>query len=153
MKELKVSLAVTTLPPGYTCDGEDISPPLQVKGIDNTISKSLALIVDDPDAPGGQGFIHWLMWNMELVSIVPEAIPKEAVITFPISAVQGINSFRKTGYSGPCPPRGQDHRYYFKVYGIDIFFDIPPGSGKEALVKAMHGHVVQYGEVMVRYGH
>jgi Raf kinase inhibitor-like YbhB/YbcL family protein len=153
MKELKVSLSVKTFPPGYTCDGDDISPPLQVKGIDNTISKSLALILDDPDAPGGQGFIHWLMWNMELVSVVPESIPMKPLVTFPINAVQGMNSFRRIGYSGPCPPRGHDHRYYFKVYGLDTLLDIPPGSGKESLIKAMQGHVVQYGEAMARYGH
>jgi Raf kinase inhibitor-like YbhB/YbcL family protein len=153
MKELKVSLSVNTFPPGYTCDGEDISPPLQVKGIDAAISKSLALILDDPDASGGQGFIHWLMWNMELVSVVPESIPREPVVTSPIRTTQGINSFRRIGYSGPCPPRGQDHRYYFKVYGLDTLLDIPPGSGKETLLKAMQGHVVQYGEAMARYGH
>ena len=153
MKELKVSLPVTVFPPGYTCDGEDISPPVRVNGIDNSVSKSMALIVDDPDAPGGNGFVHWLMWNMELVSVIPEKIPKDPLVTFPISAVQGTNSFRKIGYSGPCPPRGQEHRYFFKVYGLDIMLALAPGSGKEQLVQAMRGHVVQYGEAMARYGH
>ena len=153
MKELKVSLSVTLFPPGYTCDGEDISPPVMVKGIDNTISKSLALILDDPDAPGGKGFVHWLIWNMELVSIIPEKIPKDPVISFPISAVQGTNSFRRIGYSGPCPPRGQEHRYFFKVYGLDGMLDLPPGSGKESLISSMQGHVVQYGEAMALFGH
>jgi Raf kinase inhibitor-like YbhB/YbcL family protein len=153
MKELKVSLPVTVFPPGYTCDGEDISPPVMVNGIDNSISKSLALIVVDPDAPGGKGFVHWLMWNMELVSVIPEKIPKDPVVTFPIGAVQGTNSFGKIGYSGPCPPRGQEHRYFFKVYALDILTGLPSGSGKPSLVQAMHGHVVQYGEAMARYGH
>jgi Raf kinase inhibitor-like YbhB/YbcL family protein len=153
MKELKVSLTVTVFPPGYTCDGEDISPPVKVNGIDNSVSKSMVLILDDPDSPGGNGFTHWLMWNMELVSVIPEKIPKDPLVTFPISAVQGTNSFRKVGYSGPCPPRGHEHRYFFKVYGLDTLLDLAPGSGKERLVQAMQGHVVQYGEAMVRYGH
>ena len=153
MKELKVTLPVTVFPPGYTCDGEDISPPVRVNGIDNEVSKCLALIVDDPDAPGGKGFVHWLMWDMELVSVIPEKIPRDPVVTFPISAVQGTNSFRKIGYSGPCPPRGQEHRYFFKVYGLDILTGLAPGSGKERLVQAMQGHVVQYGEAMARFGH
>jgi Raf kinase inhibitor-like YbhB/YbcL family protein len=153
MEELKVSLTVTMFPPAYTCDGEDISPPVMVKGVDNTVSKSLALIMDDPDAPGGKGFVHWVMWNMELVSVIPEKVPKDPVITFPISAVQGANSFRRTGYSGPCPPGGQEHRYFFKIYGLDTLLNLPPGSDKNSLVRAMQGHVVQYGEAMARYFH
>ncbi len=153
MKELKVSLPVTIFPPGYTCDGDDISPPVMVKGIDNSVSKTLAIIVDDPDAPSGKGFVHWLMWDMELVSVIPEKIPNDPVVTFPISAVQGMNGFGKIGYSGPCPPRGQEHRYFFKVYGLDTKIGLPPGSGKQQLVQAMQGHVVQYGEAMARYGH
>jgi len=106
MKELKIKLSVQILPFACTCDGEDKSPPLEIHGIDNPISKSLALVINDPDAPGGKGFVHWIMWNMELVSILPEDIPKEPAITFPISALQGLNNFGRIGYSGPCPPPG-----------------------------------------------
>ena len=152
MKELNVILPVHVLPAAYTWDGENKSPPLEVHGIDNTISRSLAMIVNDPDAPGGHGFIHWIIWNMELVSVVPEDIPKDPVVTFPISAVQGTNSAGKTGYRGPCPPSGSTHRYEFKVYGMDTFLDIPQGSEKEVLVRAMQGHVVQFGETKAQYG-
>ena len=73
--------------------------------------------MNDPDAPGGKGFTHWIMWNMELVSILPEDIPKAPAIKFPVSASQGRNNFGTSGYSGPCPPHGQTHRYDIKVYG------------------------------------
>ena len=152
MKELKVIISVHTLPAAYTCDGENKSPPLEIHGIDNFVSKSLALVMNDPDAPGGRGFTHWIMWNMELVSVLPEDIPKAPEIKFPISAFQGRNNFGTTGYSGPCPPHGQTHRYDFKVYGLDTILDLVSGSGKDELIKAMAGHVVQYGEVSVRYG-
>jgi Raf kinase inhibitor-like YbhB/YbcL family protein len=152
MKELKVTLSVCVLPPAYTCDGEDKSPPLEIHGIENSVSKSLALIMSDPDAPGGKGFVHWLMWNMELVSVLPESIPKAPEIRFPISALQGRNTFGQIGYSGPCPPAGQTHRYDFKVYGLDTILALPAGSGKDDLLKAMAGHVVQYGETSVQYG-
>lgn len=152
MKELKIIVSVHTLPPAYTCDGEDKSPPLEIHGIDNSVSKSLALIMNDPDAPGGKGFVHWLMWNMELVSVLPEDIPKETAITFPIGALQGMNHFGRIGYSGPCPPPGKTHRYDFKVYGLDIILSLAPGSGKDEVIKALAGHVVQYGEASVQYG-
>jgi Raf kinase inhibitor-like YbhB/YbcL family protein len=106
----------------------------------------------DRDAPGGNGFVHWVMWNMELVSILPEKLPKTPAVAFPISALQGMNSFGRIGYSGPCPPTGQTHRYYFKVYGIDSILTQAAGSGKDELVRIMPGHVVQYGETFVQYG-
>lgn len=140
------------LPPAYTCDGEDRSPPLEIHGIDNNLSKTLALLMIDRDAPGGKGFVHWLIWNMELVSVLPEHIPKTGSVTFPISALQGMNNYGRIGYSGPCPPAGQLHRYDFKVYGLDTILTLAPGSGKEDLVRAMSGHVVQYGEASVQYG-
>jgi Raf kinase inhibitor-like YbhB/YbcL family protein len=152
MKELKVIISVHMLPPAYTCDGEDKSPPLEIHGIDNSVSKSLAIVMNDPDAPGGQGFVHWIMWNMELVSVLPEDIPKGPVVTFPISALQGTNNFGRVGYSGPCPPPGQTHRYDFKVYGLDTILNLASGSGNDELVKAMAGHVVQYGGASVQYG-
>jgi Raf kinase inhibitor-like YbhB/YbcL family protein len=152
MKELKVIVSVSMLPSAYTCDGENKSPPLEIHGIDNSVSKSLALIMNDPDAPAGGGFTHWIMWNMELVSILPEDIPKAPAIKFPISAFQGKNNFGTIGYSGPCPPTGQTHRYDFKVYGLDTILTLVPGSAKGEFIQAMAGHVVQYGEASVRYG-
>ncbi len=152
MEELKVKISVKVLPGDYTCDGQDISPEIDVGGVNVKIAKSLAIIVNDPDAPGGGGFVHWIAWNMELVRMIPEKIPKTPVVTFPIRAVQGKNNFGEIGYNGPCPPRGQTHRFFFKVYALDTDLPLAAGATKEQLVKAMEGHVVQYGETYVTYG-
>jgi hypothetical protein len=152
METLNVSISVRSLPPAYTCDGEDKSPEIEVGGVNVQHSKCLAIICNDPDAPGGGGFVHWLAWNVELAKLIPEKIPKTLTVTFPITAVQGANSFGTIGYSGPCPPHGQTHRYFFKVYGLDAMLDLAPGATKEELLQAMGGHVVQYGETYVTYG-
>jgi Raf kinase inhibitor-like YbhB/YbcL family protein len=89
---------------------------------------------------------------MELVKMIPEKIPKTKEVSFPITAVQGKNSFRKIGYNGPCPPTGQTHRYFFKVYGLDALLSLPGGSTKDELNRAMQGHIVQFGETFVTYG-
>jgi hypothetical protein len=152
VEELKVKISVKILPSDYTCDGEDKSPEMDVGGVNTQISRSLAIIVNDPDAPGGGGFIHWIAWNMELVRLIPENIPKTPEVSFPMKMIQGKNSFGKIGYWGPCPPRGQTHRYFFKVYGIDTTLSLAPGATKEQFVKAMEGHIVQYGETYATYG-
>ncbi len=152
MEELKVKISVKILPSDYTCDGEDISPEIDVGNVNTKNTRSLAIIVNDPDAPGGGGFVHWIAWNMELVRMIPEKIPRGPVVSFPLKAVQGKNSFGKIGYNGPCPPHGQTHRYFFKVYGLDTELSLKAGSTKDQLVKAMEGHVVQYGETFVTYG-
>lgn len=152
MEELRVSISVKVLPDDYTCDGEDKSPQIGVAGVNTEITKSLAILMNDPDAPGGGGFVHWIAWNIELVRMIPEKIPKTPEVTFPISAVQGKNSFGKIGYNGPCPPPGQTHRYFFKLYGLDTLLSLPAGSTRDQLVKAMQGHVVQYGETFASYG-
>ena len=152
MEQLNVKISAKILPSDYTCDGKDISPQISVGDVNPALSKSLAIIVNDPDAPGGGGFAHWIAWNMELVRMIPEKIPKTPVVTFPIRAVQGKNNFGKIGYNGPCPPHGQTHRFFFKVYALDTDLPLAPGATKEQLVKAMEGHVVQYGETYVTYG-
>ncbi|NYT04862.1 MAG: YbhB/YbcL family Raf kinase inhibitor-like protein [Methanomicrobiales archaeon] len=149
MQRLGVTLTVEKLPWNYTCDGEDISPEIGISGVE---APRLALIMLDANSPGGGGFVHWLMWNIESVSIVPENIPKEPIVTFPVSAVQGTNGFGRIGYAGPCPPPGENHRYDIKLYGLDRELDLPPGSRREALFAAMNGHVIQFGETHVRYG-
>ncbi|PKL58546.1 MAG: YbhB/YbcL family Raf kinase inhibitor-like protein, partial [Methanomicrobiales archaeon HGW-Methanomicrobiales-5] len=93
MEALKVKISVKILPNNYTCDGDDISPQFDVGGVNTAISKSLAIIVNDPDATGGGGFVHWIAWNVELVKMIPESIPKTPEVTFPITALQGKNSF------------------------------------------------------------
>ena len=152
MESLSIRISVRNLPSAYTCDGEDKSPEIEVGGVNVGRSKCLAIICTDPDAPGGGGFIHWLGWNIELVKFIPEKIPKDPEVTFPIRAVQGTNSFGTIGYSGPCPPPGQTHRYFFKIYGLDSEIDLAPGATKEQMVQAMGGHVVQFGETFVTYG-
>lgn len=152
MEALRVKISVKILPNDYTCDGEDISPEIDVGDVNTAISKSLAILVNDPDAAGGGGFVHWIAWNVELVKMIPEKIPNTPEVTFPIKATQGTNSFGNIGYNGPCPPHGQTHRYFFKVYGLDSLLSLPAGSTKDQLVKAMEGHVVQYGEAFVTYG-
>jgi Raf kinase inhibitor-like YbhB/YbcL family protein len=152
MEPLTIKINVKILPNDYTCDGEDKSPQITVGGVNVQISRTLAIIVTDENPRDGQGFIHWLAWNIELVKMIPEAIPKTPQVTFPLSAVQGTNSFGKIGYNGPCPPAGQTHRYSFKVYGLDTELSLPAGAGKEQLVPAMQGHVVQFGETSVTYG-
>jgi Raf kinase inhibitor-like YbhB/YbcL family protein len=152
VEELKVKISVKVLPNDYTCDGEDRSPEITVSGVNTEIAKCLAIIVNDPDAPGGGGFVHWIAWNIELVRLIPEKIPKTPQVTFPLKAVQGKNSFGKIGYNGPCPPHGQTHRYFFKVYGLDAELSLPAGVTKDELAAAMRGHVVQYGETYVTYG-
>ena len=97
MEPLNIKISVRNLPSAYTCDGEDKSPEIDVGGVNVEHSKCLAIICNDPDAPGGGGFIHWLAWNIELVKLIPEKIPKDPVITFPVQAVQGTNSFGKSG--------------------------------------------------------
>lgn len=152
MEPLKISINTKVLPNDYTCDGEDKSPQIGVGDVNTDISKCLAVMVTDMNSPGGGGFIHWIVWNIELVKMIPEAIQKTPEVTFPLTAVQGTNGFGKIGYSGPCPPPGQTHRYSFKVYGLDTLLDLPAGAGKELFLKAMQGHVVQYGETFVTYG-
>ena len=152
MEELNVKISVKVLPNDYTCDGEDRSPEIAVGGVNTGVSKCLAIIVNDPDATGGGGFVHWIAWNVELVKLIPEKIPKTPTVTFPLKAVQGKNSFGKIGYNGPCPPHGQTHRYFFKLYGLDTELLLPAGATKDELTAAMQGHVVQYGETYVTYG-
>lgn len=152
MKPLTVRISVKNLPPRYTCDGGDISPPLEVDGIEENGIVSLAIMMTDADAPGGGTTPHWLIWNMDVVSIVPEDIPKDLVVSFPVNAVQGKNAMGGLGYSGPCPPNGQSHRYEIKVYGLDTRLDLAPGAEQGELVKAMQGHVTQFGMTSIIYG-
>ena len=127
------------IPKKYTCEGEDINPPLEIKGIPEK-TKTLAIIVEDPDAPNGT-FDHWLVWNIA---------PNEPIAENHIPGISGRNSFGKTGYGGPCPPSGS-HRYYFKIYALDINLDLLAGSDKKALQKAMQNHVLASGELMAHY--
>jgi Raf kinase inhibitor-like YbhB/YbcL family protein len=128
------------IPSKFTCDGSDTSPPLQITGIPSE-AKSLVLIADDPDAPGGL-FTHWLVWNIppQTNSIAEGSAPK---------GVHGTNDFGKSGYKGPCPPTGT-HRYSFKVFALDHELDLRGGAKRSQLDAAMKGHVVAQGELVGR---
>jgi Raf kinase inhibitor-like YbhB/YbcL family protein len=130
------------IPSKYTCDGADINPPLMIENVPTT-AKSLALIVDDPDAPAGT-WVHWVMWNIN-----PSTNDiKENLV--PPGAEQGMNDFRKRSYGGPCPPSGT-HHYFFKLYALDLTMTLSPNTGKASLEKAMKGHIVAQSELIGLY--
>jgi len=135
------------IPKRYTCDGEDISPPLAWVGVPEG-TKSLALICDDPDAPMGT-WVHWVLFDIPArTKELSDNIPPEKIIEN--GAKHGMNDFRRFGYGGPCPPGGT-HRYYFKLYALDTEINLDSGITKEQLLKAMEGHILAEGQLMGRY--
>ena len=130
------------IPSIYTCDGENVNPPLEFIDVPNN-AKSLVLIVDDPDAPMGT-FVHWVLFN---VSPKSKGIKENSN---PDSAIQGLNSANKTGYMGPCPP-SNTHRYFFKLYALDITLDVPRNATREMLEKTMQGHIIDKAELIGLY--
>ena len=129
------------IPSLYTCQGGDINPALKIESIPPG-TKSLALIMDDPDAPMGT-WVHWVMWNIPRI----DAIKEDSV---PTGAVQGLNSWPKNSYGGPCPPSGP-HRYFFKLYALNTTLDLPGNAGKQDLEKAMQGHILDKAELIGLY--
>jgi len=135
------------IPKKYTCDGENISPPLEWTGVPDG-TKSLALICDDPDAPVGT-WVHWVLFNIPTATNeLSGNIPSKKILEN--SAKHGINDFRKLGYGGPCPPGGT-HRYYFKIYALDTEINLNSGISKAQLLEAMEGHILAEGQLMGRY--
>ncbi len=135
------------MPAKYTCDGNDISPPLKWQNAPSE-TKSFAIISDDPDAPMGT-WVHWVIWNIpadkqELAEDIPKA--KE----LPDGSMQGLNSSKRIGYMGPCPPSGI-HRYFFKLYALDTMLNLPGNITKEKLLSAMNGHIIGEGSIMAVY--
>ena len=131
------------IPKQYTCDGNDISPPLTWSGAPQE-TKSIALICDDPDAPMGT-WVHWVLYNIPPSTVdLPEGVTGVGL--------DGRNDFRRNGYGGPCPPKGSTHRYYFKLYALDILVELKPGATKGDLEKAMSGHILAQGQLMGKYG-
>jgi len=136
------------VPAKYTCDGENVSPPLQWSGVPGA-AKSLALIADDPDAPAGT-WVHWVLYGLPpTVTELPEKVP--ATDSLANGAKQGINDFQRLGYGGPCPPAGGPHRYFFKLYALDTEIPLPPRAAKKDLVGAMEGHILAQGQLMGKY--
>lgn len=135
------------IPGKYTCNGEDVSPPLAWEGTPNG-TRGLALIVDDPDAPG-KTWVHWVLFNVPPgTTRLDEAVPTNDRLSN--GAAQGQNDFGKSGYGGPCPPKGS-HRYFFRLYALDRSLDLPSPVTKKDLLKAMQGHVLARGELMGTY--
>jgi len=127
------------IPAKYTCDGDDVNPPLSVDGIPEG-TQSLVLIVDDPDAPMGT-WDHWVVWNIPPVKKIEEnSVP----------GTEGLNDFGRHSYGGPCPPSGT-HRYFFKVYALDTKLDLDANSRKKNLERAMQGHILAKGEIIGLY--
>ncbi len=138
-----------TIPAEYTCDGDDVSPSLSWEGTPASV-KSITLIMDDPDAPG-RTFVHWVLFNIPASTKgLPKGIPKNK--TLGDGSRQGITDFGGVGYGGPCPPPGKPHRYYFKIYALDTVLNLPPGSSKADVEKAMAGHILAKGELVGKYG-
>ena len=135
------------MPPKYTCDGDNVSPPLKWEGVPEK-AKTLALIADDPDAPSGT-WTHWVLFNLSAsAKELAENIPPEKQ---PASvATHGTNDFKKIGYGGPCPPSGT-HRYFFKIYALDAELALDAGATKDELLKAMDGHVLAEGQLVGKY--
>jgi Raf kinase inhibitor-like YbhB/YbcL family protein len=135
------------IPAVYTCNGKNISPPLEWADSPSG-TQGLALIVDDPDAPGGT-WTHWVIYNLPASKIsLDEGIhPLERL---PDGSLNGKNSWGKLGYGGPCPPSGT-HRYFFKLYALDHPLSLSPGASAAQLVKAMQGHILATAELMGTY--
>lgn len=151
-KEMKKMSSVTvsspafshngSIPARFTCDGQDINPPLQFGNVPQG-AKSLALIVDDPDAPAGT-WVHWVAWN------IPPGLGEMKEGSVPGEVRQGLNSWKRNSYGGPCPPSGT-HRYFFKLYALDSTMELPLSTTKASLEKAMKGHVLGSGELVGTY--
>ena len=139
------------IPVRYTCDGQDISPPLAWSGVPAG-TKSLVLIVDDPDAPDPEAprmvWVHWLLYNIPVNSTgLPEAVLPQ---NLPKGTLEGTNDWKRTGYGGPCPPIGR-HRYYHKLYALDAVLPDLGKPTKAKLEKAIQGHVLAKAEVIGTY--
>ena len=130
------------IPGVYTCDDQNISPPLTWTGVP-TDAVSLALIMDDPDAPSGT-WVHWVLYNLPADT---ESLEKGIAGL----GTDGKNDFNHSGYGGPCPPRGSSHRYYIKLYALDTQLDLKPNATKAQLESVMRGHILAQGQLMGRY--
>ena len=130
----------------FTCEGEDISPALIWSGVPED-AKSLALILDDPDAPRG-GWVHWVLYNLPTTTT---GLPQSCkAADLPEGTLEGLNDWRRTGYGGPCPPKGR-HRYYFTLYALDCLLPDLKRPTKGQLERAMDGHVLGKSELMGTY--
>lgn len=131
------------IPSEFTCDGTDANPSLAFHGVPDG-ARSLVLIVDDPDAPGGT-WTHWTLWN------IPPSMKEIAEDSVPRGASEGMTDSGRSGWGGPCPP-DREHRYFFRLFALDVSLDLRPGTPVGALRSAMEGHVLAEASLMGRYG-
>lgn len=149
----KMSLSSTAfkdgqpIPTDYTCDGKNISPQLNWTGAPAE-TQSLALIVDDPDAPSGV-WTHWILFN--LPTDTSELAENYVKSSFASTVKQGTNDFKKPGYGGPCPPAGKAHRYFFRIYALDATLNLPANAARKEIDAAMARHVLAVGQLMGTY--
>lgn len=130
------------IPTKYTCDGQDSRPPLSIRGVPEG-TQSLAIIMYDPDAPGGT-FVHWLAWNIPPeIREIPEGV-------LPVDIIEGTTSFRSVGYQGPCPPSGT-HRYIWRLYALRKILTLESNTTREQLETAINTYVITQTELMARY--
>lgn len=135
------------IPARYTCDGENVSPPLRWDDVPEK-AEALALIVDDPDAPA-KVWVHWVLYDIppEVGELPEDVAPGQ---TLEGGAAHGVNDFEQLGWGGPCPPSGT-HRYRFTLYALDAELSLPPGATKEEVLKAMEGHVLDQQQLTGHY--
>jgi Raf kinase inhibitor-like YbhB/YbcL family protein len=140
------------IPVQFTGDGKDVSPQLSWSGVPDGTAE-LALIMDDPDAPTPEPWVHWVIYKIPAdTKTLPENVAKTETLTTPAGAMQGKNSWDKIGYGGPAPPPGHGtHHYYFKLYALDRALSVAPGLTKNQLLSAMKGHILAEGELMGTY--
>jgi len=157
-KEVEMTLSLSSaafkegdkIPVKYTCDGQDISPPLAWDEPPQK-TQAITLIVDDPDAPSGV-FTHWVLFNIPAnVRQLREGVPPQEQLQN--GALQGKNDFGRIGYGGPCPPRGAAHRYRFTIYALDKPLDSKAGASKKQVLDAMKGHILAQGQLTGTYQH
>lgn len=139
-----------TIPRRFARDGEDVSPPLTWSGLPDE-TEALALVVEDPDAPRGT-FTHWLLWDIPITSHeLPEGV-RHIGKFFEDGRRQGDNDFDERGYSGPMPPKGETHRYVFRLFALDRPLRLAEGASRKELFRAMKGHVIDEADLVGRYG-
>jgi Raf kinase inhibitor-like YbhB/YbcL family protein len=149
--EVEMSIQVTSnafsegseIPRIYTCDDQNVSPPITWTGVPSD-TVSLALIMDDPDAPMGT-WVHWVLYNLSPELAALEQGKKG-------DGTEGKNDFSRLGYGGPCPPKGSNHRYFIKLYALDSMLDLKEGATKAQVESAMRGHILAQGQLMGKYG-
>ncbi|GAB6164159.1 YbhB/YbcL family Raf kinase inhibitor-like protein [Thermostilla marina] len=143
------------IPTKYTGEGEDVSPPLSWSNVPEG-TKELAIICDDPDAPSKEPWVHWVIYKLPPdLTALPEGVPPSLRLNDPPGAVQGRNSWpsgRTIGYRGPMPPPGHGpHRYFFRIYALDVKLVTEPGADKATLLKDMQGHILAQGQLVGVY--